>query len=161
MRQLFLYVIFVFCTAHHATGQERDSVHLTMDEPQPIPNSLDIAKNFIYDLAAMNIAVDVILSQHVLVKEADDEMYDFLLASLDEIRLNLMSKNVGDIQFIKYTDMPRREVSDIDTEGKDVANMYFLRYRKRQMTSLYIEQGKIASFTLVSKGNNKAHFVTY
>ena len=158
MKQLLLLILLPLFAVHIAMGQEQDSVHC-MQPPEY--NSLDIAKNFIYDLADLNIATDIVLSQHVLIREPNDDMLDYLLASLEEIRLNLMSKNVDDIQFVRYTDMPRREISDIDTEDKDVTNMYFLRYRKRQMTALYIEDGKIASFSLVSKGNGKAHFVTY
>lgn len=158
----FLFFLFLSGLVLPVLSQETDRApHSCCEDIDSNRASIDIAKNFIYDLADLDIATDIVLSQHVLIKEADDEMYDYLLASLDEIRLNLMSKNVGDIQFIRYTDMPKREIRDIDTEEKDVENMFFLHYRKRQMSALYIENGRIASFTLVSKGNNKAHFVTY
>lgn len=158
----FLFFLFLSGLAFPVLAQETDRApHSCSEHIDSNRASIDIAKNFIYDLADLNIATDIVLSQHVLIREADDDMLDYLMASLEEIRLNLMSKNVDDIQFVRYTDMPRREISDIDTEGKDVTNMYFLRYRKRQMTALYVEDGKIASFSLVSKGNSKAHFVTY
>ncbi len=124
-------------------------------------HSMDVAKSFIRDLANTDIALDIILSKYVITNDADDEMYDYLLASLAEIRLNMMSKRIQDIQFIPFQEMSRRDVSDIDTEGLNTADMVFLRHGKRQLTALYMENGKVASFTLVSKGGNKAHFVTY
>ncbi len=124
-------------------------------------NSIQTAQQFIADLANPKLALDIVLSKHVLVQDADDEMYDYLLASLAEIRLNLLSKRVEDIRYVSYNEMPRKEVADIDTEGKDTSDMVFLYSGKRQMTALLTQNTKIASFTLVSKGGNRAHFVTY
>lgn len=122
---------------------------------------IEIVKNFIYDLADPDIAEDVVLSQHVLTTNMDAELLDYLIASLQEIRINLLSKNLEDIHFLNYRDLPSKETADIDPEGKDVGNMFFLKHKSRQVVALYVDQGKIASFTLVSKGRNKAHFVTY
>ncbi len=124
-------------------------------------NDTAIVKSFIEDLADENKAIDVILSQHILVKYPSDELYDYLEASLTEIRINLMTKKMEDIMYISYNNMPQKEVKDIDPEALDTNKMYFLNYKKRQMLAVYIESGKIGSFTLVSKGGNKAHFVRY
>lgn len=123
--------------------------------------SVAIAKNFIQEIADMDVALDVILSEHVIVRKPNDELYDYLEASLQEIRINLLSKNIDEIQYKRYNELPRKEVRDIDPEGMLVENMVFLYHKNRLLTSLYIEDGKIASFTLVSKGNELAHFVTY
>ncbi|MCL7988907.1 hypothetical protein M8998_13230 [Sphingobacterium sp. lm-10] len=123
--------------------------------------SIGVAQQFIRDLDNTNLALDIVLSKHVLVQDADDEMYDYLMASLAEIRLNLQSKRLNEIRFVPYADMSRKDVADIDPEGMNTADMIFLYYGKRQLTALYVEKNKIASFTLVSKGNNRAHFVTY
>ncbi len=133
----------------------------TVAAPTTRSNSLRTAQQFIADLANPDLALDIVLSKHVLVQDADDEMYDYLLASLAEIRLNLMSKRVEDIRYVTYNEMPRKEVADIDIEGKNTADMVFLYSGKRQMTALLTQNNKIASFTLVSKGGNRAHFVTY
>ncbi|WP_133228556.1 hypothetical protein [Sphingobacterium corticibacter] len=133
----------------------------TVAAPTTRSNSLRTAQQFIADLANPDLALDIVLSKHVLVQDADDEMYDYLLASLAEIRLNLMSKRIEDIRYVTYQEMPRKEVADIDTEGKNTADMVFLYSGKRQMTALLTQNNKIASFTLVSKGGNRAHFVTY
>lgn len=124
-------------------------------------NSRDIATDFIYDLNDNEIALDVILSKWVIVNEPSDELYDYLEVSLEEIRLNLNSKNIEQIEIKNYAELPRKEVRDIDPEDLDVDNMYFVYYKNRLVTSIYVEGDKIGSFTLVSKGNEMAHFVTY
>lgn len=124
-------------------------------------NSRDIATDFIYDLNDNEIALDVILSKWVIVNEPSDELYDYLEVSLEEIRLNLNSKNIDQIEIRNYSELPRKEVRDIDPEDLDVDNMYFVYYKNRLVTSIYVEGDKIGSFTLVSKGNEMAHFVTY
>lgn len=124
-------------------------------------NSRDIATDFIYDLNDKEIALDVILSKWVIVNEPSDELYDYLEVSLEEIRLNLNSKNIDQIEIRNYSELPRKEVRDIDPEDLDVDNMYFVYYKNRLVTSIYVEGDKIGSFTLVSKGNEMAHFVTY
>lgn len=121
-----------------------------------------IIQAFIADVADETIRPDVILSQHVLVENTtSDEAYDYLEASVEEIRLNLQTKNVEEIEYIPFDKLPRKETRDIDPEGKPTDKMYFLRYKNRQMLAVYIANKKIASFTLVSKGNKIAHFVTY
>lgn len=118
-------------------------------------------QSFIKDLANENKAVDIILSQYLIVENPSSEIYDYLEVSLEEVRLNLLSKEIKDINYIPYSLMPKKEIRDIDPEELNTDSMYFLHYRKRQMLAVYLENGKIASFTLVSKGNNKAHFVLY
>ncbi|WP_159634337.1 hypothetical protein [Sphingobacterium composti Ten et al. 2007 non Yoo et al. 2007] len=150
MRILFILLfsfqsIFVF-------GQ--DSTSIKKDD-------VEIIKEFIQDLANDDIRVDVILSKYVIIENPNEELYDYLEVSLDEIRINLMSKKIEDIQYIPYAKMPRKDVRDIDLEDFDSSRIYFLYYRNRQVAAIYLEQDKIASFTLVSKGNNKAHFVLY
>jgi len=126
-------------------------------------NNTDITliKDFIYDIADERIRPDVILSRHVLLEETTtDEQYDYLEASIEEIRVNLQPKNLDEIEYVPFQALSRRETRDIDPEGKPTEKMYFLRYKKRQMLAVYIAEDKIASFTLVSKGD-RAHFVTY
>ncbi|WP_033564808.1 hypothetical protein [Sphingobacterium sp. SYP-B4668] len=127
-------------------------------------NNSDIPylKRFVHDLSVDSIATDVLLSQYVTIKqEVDDDYLDYLIASLDEVRLNIQNKNTKEIQYLNWTQIPKKETRDIDPEGLDTNNMYFLKYKNRQVVAIYLEDGKIASFTLVSKGNKVAHFVTY
>ncbi|NGM60377.1 hypothetical protein G5B30_00470 [Sphingobacterium sp. SGG-5] len=130
-------------------------------KPQDDSKNKTIIQSFIADLADNNKAIDVILSQHVLVQHPSDELYDYLEASLMEIRINLMTKRIEDIAYTPYSNMPPKEIRDVDPEGLCTHNMYFLHHKKRQMLAVYVEEGKIGSFTLVSKGGNKAHFVRY
>ncbi|QBR12267.1 hypothetical protein [Sphingobacterium sp. CZ-2] len=130
-------------------------------ESKSSKENLSLVKNFIHDLANEENALDVILSQYVTVNDPSDEMYDYLEVSLQEIRINLMTKKLENIQYKTYSQLPRKEVRDIDPEDMDVNNMYFLYHKDRLVTSIYVEEGKIASFTLVSKGEEMAHFVTY
>jgi len=128
----------------------------------PVAKDIENIKNFIRDVAVGEMHPDVILSQHVLLSDSlDDGMYDYLEASIAEIQLNLSTKNPAEIQYIPFHQLPRKETRDIDPEGKSTEQMYFLKYRGRQLLAVYIEQDKIASFTLVSKGHKTAHFVTY
>ncbi|TJZ61214.1 hypothetical protein FAZ15_08410 [Sphingobacterium olei] len=122
---------------------------------------IQLIKKFIADLGNENIAVDVILSQYIKVDHPSNETYDYLEVSLEEVRINVLYKHIADITYIPYANMPRKEIRDIDPEELDINRMYFLQYKKRQVLAVYIEKDKIASFTLVSKGNNLAHFVTY
>ena len=108
-----------------------------------------------------DIKTDVILSQYIIVENPNDELYDYLQVSLDEVRINLWSKKIDDIRYTAYANMPRKDVRDIDIENIDPNRVYFLHYKNRQVLAVYLEQDKIASFTLVSKGDNKAHFVLY
>jgi len=138
------------------------SIFLFAQDSIPVKkDDIQIIKEFINDLANDQIRADVILSKYVIVENANDELYDYLEVSLDELRINLLSKKIEDIQYIPYAQMPRKDIRDIDLEELDSNRVYFLHYRNRQVAALYLEQDKIASFTLVSKGNNKAHFVLY
>lgn len=131
------------------------------DSIQEKKTDLEIIQNFIQDLSNDKIRTDVILSKYIIVENPNDELYDYLEVSLDEIRINLMSKKIEEIQYIPYMQMPRKDVRDIDLEELNSDRVFFLHYKNRQVAALYLEQDKIASFTLVSKGNNKAHFVLY
>lgn len=126
-----------------------------------VTNSLTVAKHFIQDLADLDLALDIVLSEQVIVKNPDQELYDYLEASLQEIRLNLSTKKIEELQFKKYHELPQKEVRDIDPEGLNVEQMVFVYSKNRLLTALYVEGNKIRSFTLVSKGNEMAHFVTY
>ncbi|TDS15891.1 hypothetical protein B0I21_102208 [Sphingobacterium paludis] len=121
-----------------------------------------VIDSFLTDLDDPSFRADVILSKHILIEQTDtDEGYDYLEASINEIRLNLQSKQLDQIEAIPFHKLPKKETRDIDPEGKSTSDMYFLFYKGRQMLALYLKNDKIASFTLVSKGNNLAHFVTY
>ena len=139
------------------------SYSLWAQESTPKDHGKDIAliQSFITDLANENKAVDIILSQYLVVENPSDEIYDYLEVSLEEVRINLMTKNLKEIEYIPYNKMQKKEIRDIDPESLDTDNMYFLHYRKRQVLAVYLENNKIGSFTLVSKGNNMAHFVLY
>lgn len=120
-----------------------------------------VIKNFIKDLANPDIAVDIILSQYLVVEEPSDEIYDYLEVSLEEVRLNLLTKDITEISYIPYHKMPKRDVRDISLTDLSANKVYFLFYKKTQMLALYLEEDKIASFTLVASGNGKATFVLY
>lgn len=124
-------------------------------------DDLQIIRNFVNDMVNEDIKTDVILSQYIIVENPNDELYDYLQVSLDEVRINLWSKKINDIRYTAYANMPRKDVRDIDIENIDPNRVYFLHYRNRQVLAVYLEHDKIASFTLVSKGDNKAHFVLY
>lgn len=127
-------------------------------------NSENIAvlKKFVYRLNDTNLATDIILSQDLLTtKNLDEDQQEYLLASIDEIRINVQSKDISKLEFINFLQAGRKETYDIDLEGIDPKQVYFVRYLNRFVFAAVIRDKKIASFTLVSKGNNKAHFVFY
>ena len=150
MRLLFTFILCI-----------QTLVSLGQDSIPSERKDLEIIKSFIADLSNEKLRTDVILSQHIIVENPDNELYDYLEVCLDEIRINLLSKKIADIQYTPYRQMPHREIMDIDTENLDTTRIYFLHYKRRQFLAVYLENEKIASFTLVSKGNNKAHFVLY
>lgn len=151
----YLFYLFLMVSPLISFSQEnRENTYRHAD-------GLTTVQNFIYDLADLDKPIDVIMSQWVIVDHPSDELYDYLEISLQEIRLNLSSKNVDQIVFKNYRELPIKEVRDIDIEDQDINNMFFLYYKQRLVTSLYVEGDKIRSFTLVSKGDNMAHFVTY
>lgn len=152
MRTIITILVMVLTNALYA-----------QDTPSATNTShLDIIHNFINDIANSESRSDVILNKHVWLSDSlDNDMYDYLEASIEEIKLNLSTKNIDEIQYISFQQLPRKETRDIDPEGKPTENMYFLKYKGRQMLAIYIVDNRIASFTLVSKGNRVAHFVTY
>lgn len=153
MQKTIQAFLFLFALTSFVFGQTSSPV---------VNDDIALIKNFIFDIADETLRADVILSRHVLLEKTEtDEEYDYLEASIEEIRINLQPKNPDEIAYIPFHALPKRETRDIDPEGKPTDKMYFLRYKNRQMLAVYIAQDKIASFTLVSKGDNKAHFVTY
>ena len=143
-----LFIVFISISSVAAQAPYSDSDKL-------------LIQDFITDIANEKIRPDVILSKYVALQQTvTDEQYDYLEASIEEVRINLQPKNIDEIEYVPFTDMPKREIRDIDTEGKPTDKMFFLRYRNRHMLAIFILEDKIGSFTLVSKGN-KAHFVTY
>lgn len=131
-------------------------------ENEAAETNVVLIKKFVAALYNPSTATDVILSQYVTInKELTDEYFEYLEASLNEVRLNIQMKDSNQIQYINYYQLPKKETRDIDLEGKNANHIYFLKVKDRLVVSLYLDSGKIGSFTLVSKGNNLAHFVTY
>ncbi|PRD54391.1 hypothetical protein [Sphingobacterium gobiense] len=152
MQKILQVFFLLFCSIQLVTAQTTEAT---------AQHDIALIKDFIADIADEKQRPDLILSRHVLLEQTEtDEEYDYLEASIEEIRINLQPKNLNEIEYIPFQALPKRETRDIDPEGKPTDKMYFLWYRKRQMLAVYIAQDKIASFTLVSKGS-KAHFVTY
>ena len=120
-----------------------------------------VLQAFISQLADQDIAVDIIMSQYMNIEHPSADIYDYLEVSLEEIRINLMTKNIADILYIPYNKMPKKDIKDIYVEGLNSNDIYFLYYKNRQMLALYLEDNKVASFTLVANGKGKAHFVLY
>ena len=134
---------------------------VAQEQRQHSTEQRQLIESFLHDIQD-GAAADVVLNQYVWLPETlSDENFDYLMASIDEIRLNLQTKNIEDINIIPYAQVSRQETRDIVLEGKDSASVYFLKHKNRQMLALYLEADKIASFTLVSKGDRVAHFVTY
>ncbi|MCT1529527.1 hypothetical protein M3B46_00875 [Sphingobacterium daejeonense] len=156
MKRFLLYFLLFTSPLFTFAQYEHDDQHQSSSA-----NGMDVAWDFIADLNNTEIPLDVILSQWVIVTEPSDELYDYLEVSLEEIRLNLTYKNFDQIEIKSYNELSRKEVRDIDPEGLNVNNMYFIYYQGRLVTSIYVEGDKIGSFTLVSKGDDMAHFVTY
>ena len=161
MKSHLLYLLLLISPMISFAQAKPKEVNMENSENKSSKENLSLVKNFIHDLSNDQNALDVILSQYVTVNDPSDEMYDYLEVSLQEIRINLMTKKLENIQYKTFTQLPRKEVKDIDPEDMDVNNMYFLYHKDRLVTSIYVEDGKIASFTLVSKGEEMAHFVTY
>jgi len=156
MKHFLLYFFLLISPVTSFAQYERED-----ENQKSSANSIDIVYDFIDDLNNTQIALDVILSKSVIVNQPSDELYDYLEASLEEIRLNLIYKNIELVTVKNFNELPRRDVRDIDPEGLDVNNMFFVYYKDRLVVSLYVEKNKIGSFTLVSKGDDMAHFVTY
>ena len=120
-----------------------------------------ILHKFVDELANVNRATDIILSQQIIVSNPSAELYDYLEVSLEEIRLNLQYKNIEDLEFVSFNKMPSKRLREIDTENLNTDNIYFIQHKGKHVIAVYLEDNKIASFTLVSKGKNKAQFIFY
>ncbi|WP_346085874.1 hypothetical protein [Sphingobacterium ginsenosidimutans] len=124
--------------------------------------NVTVLKQFVHRLNDTNLATDIILSQDILTaKNLDEDQQEYLLASIDEMRINVQSKDINKLEYINFIQAGRKETFDIDLEGIDPKQVYFVRHLNRFVFATVIRDKKIASFTLVSKGNNKAHFVFY
>ncbi|WP_343571074.1 hypothetical protein [Sphingobacterium sp.] len=132
-------------------------------QEQQTPNDyVVVLKRFVQRLHDPDLATDIILSQDLITsKKLDEDLQEYLLASIDEIRINVQSKDINQLEYLSFAQAGRKETSDIDLEGIDPQQVYFVKYLKRFVFAAVIRDKKIASFTLVSKGNNKAHFVFY
>ena len=132
-------------------------------QEQQTPNDyVAVLKRFVQRLHDPDLATDIILSQDLITsKKLDEDLQEYLLASIDEIRINVQSKDINQLEYLSFAQAGRKETSDIDLEGIDPQQVYIVKYLKRFVFAAVIRDKKIASFTLVSKGNNKAHFVFY
>jgi hypothetical protein len=138
------------------------SIPLFAQESPAATENIDVLRRFVHRLNDPDLATDIILSQDILTsKNLDEDQQEYLLASIDEIRINIQSKDISQLEYINFIAAGRKETYDIDLEGIDPQQVYFVRYLKRFVFAAVIRDKKIASFTLVSKGNNKAHFVFY
>ncbi len=138
------------------------SQSLFAQEQQISTDHVVVLKRFVQRLNDPNLATDVILSQDLITsKKLDEDLQEYLLASIDEIRINVQSKDIKQLEYLSFAQAGRKETNDIDLEGINPQQVYFVRYLKRFVFAAVIRDKKIASFTLVSKGNNKAHFVFY
>lgn len=150
--RIFLTFIFTFLITLELSAQQEN-----IDS-----SDLFIVDTFIKELADEETPLDVILGQYIeMSSEIDDDMIDYLIASLQEIRLNLQSKDIQKLEVLTYDQLPARESKHIDVEDKQTDSMYFIHYNKKSVFSLYLQSSKIFSFTLVSNEYNKVHFVTY
>lgn len=131
-------------------------------EKPVISENVTVLKQFVHRLNDTNLATDIILSQDILTgKNLDEDQQEYLLASIDEMRINVQSKDINKLEYINFIQAGRKETFDIELEGIDPKQVYFVRHLNRFVFATVIRNKKIASFTLVSKGNNKAHFVFY
>ncbi|KKO90855.1 hypothetical protein AAW12_12955 [Sphingobacterium sp. Ag1] len=138
------------------------SQSLFAQEQQTSNEYIVVLKRFVHRLHDPNLATDIILSQDLITsKKMDEDLQEYLLASIDEIRINVQSKDIKQLEYLSFAQAGRKETSDIDLEGIDPQQVYFVKYLRRFVFAAVIRDEKIASFTLVSKGNNKAHFVFY
>ncbi|HAF34375.1 MAG TPA: hypothetical protein DCS36_12335 [Sphingobacterium sp.] len=138
------------------------SQSLFSQEQQTSNEYIVVLKRFVQRLHDPSLATDIILSQDLITsKKLNEDLQEYLLASIDEIRINVQSKNINQLEYLSFAQAGRKETSDIDLEGIDPQQVYFVKYLKRFVFAAVIRDRKIASFTLVSKGNNKAHFVFY
>lgn len=137
-------------------------ISLFAQEKSVASENVAVLRKFVHRLNDNTLATDIILSQDIITaKNLDEDQQEYLLASIDEIRINVQSKDINSLEYINFIQAGRKETYDIDLEGVDPQQVYFVRYLKRFVFAAVVRDQKIASFTLVSKGNNKAHFVFY
>lgn len=149
-----------FLNTSYSFAQKIEKIQQVTEIPTSTP--LPFINQFVKNLANDSIAIDIILSQNVYMSDnIEDDMIDYLIASLQEMRLNLQLKNISKLDIVPFKSLPRKETKDIEIETHKADNIYFVRYNNKLVFPLLISQNKIHSFTLVSKGNKKAHFVTY
>ena len=153
MMKSFLIILFTLWTSTCALAQ----INIDSISTKPI----NVVNKFVNELANADRATDIILSQQVIVNNPSPDLYDYLEVSLEEIRLNLQYKNLEELEYIPYRNMKAKRLRDIDVEGLSKENIYFVEHKGKHVLALYITDNKIASFTLVSKGKNQAHFVFY
>ena len=138
------------------------SQSLFAQEQQTSNEYIVVLKRFVQRLHDPSLATDIILSQDLITsKKLNEDLQEYLLASIDDIRITVQSKNINQLEYLSFAQAGRKETSDIDLEGIDPQQVYFVKYLKRFVFAAVIRDRKIASFTLVSKGNNKARFVFY
>src|SRR5699024_8349202 len=148
-KEIIFSAFFLFCLPYLGFSQcegECSQDTVTFDAQTFI-------EEFVEDLADDSIALDVILSQRVMLSEdLDNEMLDYLLASLQEIRFNLQWKDKEKIQIVPYHSLSRKVQEPIDFEGYSPEDVFFVQHDQRTVFSILLGKKKIASFTLVSKG---------
>ncbi len=153
MMKTYLIILFTIFTSASTLAQ--NNIENTTSRPD------SLLYKFVHELADVNRATDIILSQHIIVNNPSAELYDYLEVSLEEIRLNVQYKNIGELEFVPFHKMPAKRLRDIDTEELNTNNIFFIQHKGKHIFAVYIENNKIASFTLVSKGQKQAHFVFY
>lgn len=156
MRKLSLTCFFIFTIGSLAFSQETETKSSTGFDTE------DFIRGFIEDLSDDSVALDIILSQKVnLSDEINREKIDYLIASLQEIRFNLQLKDSGKINVIPFAKLSQQEKRKIDLEKHSPENVYFIQHNKKNIFAILLGDKKVSSFTLVSKGKNLSHFVTY
>lgn len=154
-------IILLFSFLLVLSGPRASANTLTSDSLKA-KDDYQVMYEFIKDIHDPDIALDVILSSHVHITQVEDqELLEYLLASLEEMRLNLSNRDLKQINFIPFNELPRKKRSEIDPEDLDPEKLYVMYHKDREMYGLYVNEQVIQSFTLVSKGNHQAHFVTY
>ncbi|MGE8379746.1 MAG: hypothetical protein ACN6PN_15380, partial [Sphingobacterium sp.] len=65
--------------------------------------NVTVLKQFVHRLNDTNLATDVILSQDILTgKNLDEDQQEYLLASIDEMRINVQSKDISKLEYINF-----------------------------------------------------------
>jgi len=151
-------LIFLYCLTLQFSVAQTDSAQVE----NPLVEPKEYLRDFVAQLNNPGIASDIILSQFVRIQtQQSDEYLDYLEASIAEVRFNVQLKDIANFRYLNYAELPRKEVRDIDLEGKDPKQVFFIKHRDRLVFAVYLAENKVSSFTLVAKGSGKAHFVTY